>query len=197
MKKYLLPALLLLCLSALLGGCTGYSNGRSADVDGVHYRISDSGARAYAVCYYWDLDPDHTDIYIADKVEGAEVDRVGGYFGTGVPEPFLVYDDPAAGGRQAREAEAQTAQEIVFTVHLGKNIRDVILTAGGPSLGKADAQGEMRFYFPRLWFEADPENSSLRSENGALYRTRDNALIHNSDQVNPVPETAAPTASTD
>lgn len=108
---------------------------------------------------------------------------LGGFYGTGVPCPlqvspredthYLFMTDPAA-----YESERPYRwQDIVLTIHLGKELGDIKRAIGCPYFARDDGEGDIDFYRPVLYFEADPENPYLFSEDGFLYYRKDGTPV--------------------
>lgn len=176
--------LVLSCLCLLfLTGCTGYDGKNDVEEGGIFYRVSSSGSRAFAQEIFWDLDPAHTDYYVPDKVGKARVVSLGGFYGTGVPCPlqvgprwntdYLFMPDP-----ETYESERPyTWQDILLTVHLGKEVSDIKRAVGSPYFARDEGGDTIHFYRPVLYFEVDPENPYLFSEEGFLYYRKDGSPV--------------------
>ena len=176
-------AALAVMLGALLAcGCTGYDSADSVRRDDLLYYIHKSGKKAYVCEYYWDLDPEHTDIYIPDEIDGAVVDRIGGFMGTGVPCPFNVDSDEDGCLHVVRPEEREFDapcewRDIVFTLHIGKNITDATYFAQMGYLGKKNDDGSYILYRPVYRMECDPDNPVMYSEDGMLYFREDGKYV--------------------
>ena len=177
---------LIVCLA--LSGCTGYGS-KGATKDGIHYRISDSGRKAFAEACYWDLDPGHTEFVIADEVDGAEVTDIGGFTGTGVPCPFCIMAPQGAdciwtGNPEEYESDHPVScQDLVFTIRIGKNISDINRAIPTGYVGLKQEDGAIVFYRPRMYFECDPENTYFYSKDGVLYHRKDDTPVPDLDGV--------------
>lgn len=95
MNKYLklkrvlfLAAVLLLC--SAVTACTGYSGKHDGFNGNLDIKVSNFKLRAYAGAFYWDGTKADLQITVPDKFNGAEVGGLGGFFGTGVPDPFRI-----------------------------------------------------------------------------------------------------------
>ena len=166
-----------------LTGCTGYDGKNDLEEGGIFYRVSSSGRKAFVQALYWDLDPAHTEFVIPDRVGKAEVVSMGGFYGTGVPCPlqvspredadYLFMIDPETYESQ----RPYTWQDIVLTIHLGKEVSDIKRAIGCPYFARDDGEGAIDFYRPVLYFEVDPENRYLYSQDGFLYYRKDDSPV--------------------
>ncbi len=182
--KLFCAAVLLLAL-LLPGGCSGYITGYSGKeaVQGrVLYHINDRGSKAFASVCTWDLDPSHTEFDIAGEIEGAAVEALGGYIGSGVPNPFLIEGDkqqkplatadPAAGKWEV----PVTWQDLEFTVYVGKNVTKIGTARDSLYYGVETEEG-IAFYRPVCYFVCDEANPTLYSRDGVLYLRADGTQL--------------------
>ncbi len=176
--------LLILCVSMLCactGSLTGYSGNREKQ-NGQEYVISDDGKEAFAGVYTWDGDENHTRIEIPDEINGAKIVKIGGFTGTGVPNPFAVtcdssFPDNFTGPSDPEYYGNETeSREVTFTVALGKNIRDVHDFGSISNLGIRQEDGSICFYLPVFRFAVDPENRTYYAEDGKLKLRKDGSL---------------------
>ncbi len=183
MKRHSLSILLLLFCSLFLAGCTGYGGKNDTEQDGIFYRVSDSGRHAFVQSIYWDLDPDHNTFTIPDSVGKAQVEKLGGFYGTGVPCPleirprqgadYILLPDP-----ETYESDVPyTWQNLICTIRLGPGIRDVTRAIPCPYLGTVQEDGSIAFYHPVIYFECDPANEYLYSKDGVLYYKKDDTPV--------------------
>ncbi|MBR7045779.1 MAG: hypothetical protein IKI23_08995, partial [Lachnospiraceae bacterium] len=70
-----------------------------------------------------------------------------------------------------------TWQDIVLTIHLGKEVSDIKRAIGCPYFARDDGEGAIDFYRPVLYFEVDPENRYLYSVDGFLYYRKDDSPV--------------------
>lgn len=176
----LIPAVL---LTFVLQGCTAYQKNTVTGSKNQWYRISDSGREAYANSYMWNLDLQNTEITIADEIDGAKVISLGGYRGTGAAEAFTILPDaPVSDYYVSGLPDPQdystdiTWQDLVFTVHIGKNVKDVVRCASAEYIGMP-AENRIDFYHPVCYFECDPDNPYLYARDGVLYSRKDDTTF--------------------
>ncbi len=176
----------------LLGGCTGSVTGfggREAEDGMVHYQINEQGKRAFAEQCVWDLDPTHRSFDIADTVEGAKVQRLGGYVGVGVAYPFriepargadcIVSDDPTLKSFDV----PVTWQDLEFTVYLGKELNKIANVREAPYYGVKNPSGGIDFYRPVCRFVCDEGNETFYSRDGVLYHRSDDTPAEYLDKL--------------
>ncbi len=191
-RTKLLAAALAMAAILLLGGCTGYITGyagREAEVGRVHYQINEQGKRAFAEECFWDLDPTHRSFDIADTVEGAGVQQLGGYISVGVPRPFRV--EPAKGAdcivsydpSQESFDVPVTWQDLEFTVYLGKALSKIAAVRETPYYGVKNPSGGIDFYRPVCRFVCDEGNAVFYSRDGVLYNRSDDAPVPYLDKL--------------
>jgi len=184
MKRHYSSFLLLLGLcSLLLSGCTGYGGKNDTEKNGIFYRVSDSGRVAFVQSIYWDLDPAHNEFTIPDSVGRAQVEELGGFYGTGVPYPLEIV--PRRGADyiympypDTYESDVPYSwQDLICTIHIGPGIRDVNRAIPCPYLGTEQEDGSITFYRPVMYFDCDPDNRYLYSRDGILYYRKDNTPV--------------------
>ncbi len=186
MRRFLALAAALAASLLLLGGCSGSITGyvgREANVGRVHYQINERGKSAFAEVYAWDLDPAHHSVEIADTVESARVQQLGGYTGTGVPAPFRIEPEQGAefvvSGDPSLESHdvPVTWQDLEFTVYLGKEMRKIANVAEAPYYGVKNQSGGIDFYRPVCRFVCDEGNETFYSRDGVLYNRSDDTPV--------------------
>ncbi len=163
-------------LSLALSACTPFTKGRSETEQNVTYYVSDLGMRAYARDFFWNGDTEHTDIIIPDKLEnGADVEGLGGYFGTGVPDPFCV-TVPKEIIPLRDPSEDEEIIKVTFNVTVGKNVKRAMFSWGDKYLllGSGD---DTEWYEPVFVFTCDSENPYLKSVDGKLYEKETGELV--------------------
>ena len=176
----------------LLGGCTGSVTGygdKEAEVGMVHYQINEQGKRAFAEQCVWDLDPTHRSFDIADTVEGAKVERLGGYIGVGVPYPFRI--EPARGADYVSSFDPSqesfdvpvTWQDLEFTIYLGRELKEIARVTEVPYYGVKNLSGGIDFYRPVYRFVCDEGNETFYSRDGVLYKRSDDAPVEYLDKL--------------
>ncbi|MBO4413672.1 MAG: hypothetical protein J5830_03095 [Clostridia bacterium] len=179
MKNFLRIFLIFAALTLVFSACTPFTKGGSATEQYVTYYVSDLGTRAYARDFFWNGDVDETDIVIPDKLEsGAVVEGIGGYFGTGVPDPFSVIV-PKEVMPLRGPSEDDEITKVTFNVTVGKNVKRAMFgyaEYGGKYLllGTGD---DPEWYEPVFVFSCDPDNPYLKSVDGKLYEKETGELV--------------------
>ena len=179
-------AILSAALILLLGGCTGSVTGyggREAEVGMVRYQINERGKNAFAEQCIWDLDLSHRSFEIADTVEGAKVQRLGGYIGVGVPYPFRIESERGADCVSSFDPSQEsfdvpvTWQDLEFTIYLGRELREIARITEPPYYGVKNPSGGIDFYRPVCRFVCDEGNETFYSRDGVLYQRSDDASV--------------------
>ncbi len=178
-------------LLLLLIGCTGYITGYSGKdaVQGqVRYELSDRGDRAFASVCAWDLNPAHTTFDIAGEIEGSRVIALGGYIGTGVPNPFVIQAEPAKKELKTSNPALEqwevpvTWEDLEFTVYVGKNVEKIGCGRESLYYGVETEEG-IAFYRPVCYFVCDEANPTLYSKDGVLYLRKDDTVLAYQDNL--------------
>ena len=180
-----LPVLLLLV--SCTGSITGYT-GKDAVQGQVRYSISDRGNKAFASDCTWDLDPAHTTFDIVSEIEGSRVIALGGYTGTGVPNPFVIRAEPAKKELKTSNPALEqwevpvTWQDLEFTVYVGKNVEKIGCGRESLYYGVETEEG-ITFYRPVCYFVCDEANPTLYSKDGVLYLRKDDTVLAYQDNL--------------
>lgn len=180
-------ALALLLLGGCTGSITGYT-GKEATQGSVRYCINDRGSKAFATVCTWDMDPNHTEFDVVGEIEGAPVISLGGYTGTGVPNPFVIEADPDLKAIKTSDPAAGnwevpiTWQDLQFTVYVGKNVTKINGTRDSLYYGVETGEG-IAFYRPVCYFVCDDANPTLYSKDGVLYLRSDDTKLEVQDRL--------------
>lgn len=130
------------------------------------------------------------EIVIPDSFNGRPITTLGGYFGTGVPDPFCVDISGAAlnapknsryraifdKGCLEQDGTLDQVVEIPITIYLGKNISQVSNVGIRFYYPHINEDGSVTFYYPRLYFVCSEDNRYFYSEDGILYH-KNGALV--------------------
>lgn len=179
MRKNIREALILIVscvlMAFLFGGCTGY--GERVIEDPWSGYIGENDAFVYE--YKWDGSEEGLRIE-AGTLKGLPVTRYGGYMGRGVPMQFHI-DIPGAGlCRQNVVPKEEIVGTIEFTLVIGSQIRDVIISNGGLGgyyLLDEMEDGKNSYYKVLIHPEVDPANSKFYEKDGKLYAKADDSLV--------------------
>ena len=168
----------LLVFAILFSGCTGYD--KNTELDGVTYYINSLGKTAFASEYEWSVSEETEEVIIPEQVEGASVEKLGGFFGIGVPSPFGV----TANGAAFETADPYGSYDsplilknVPVTIHLPKTLNEIDTVFEHAWFGNKTETGEILFLRPVVHFETDPANPVFEARDGLLYRKSDNSLI--------------------
>lgn len=159
MKKLFGLFLILILSTSLLGGCfLYYDNPQTFG----NYSYAFGIANCYASRYYSDCLEERIDVVFPDSVDDKKVVSIGGVFGRGVPDPFMI--------ECSRDLTNET---IEFDVHitLGKYVKDFKMPEQFCFLYTNKQEGGTYSYHSyNLTFECHEENKHFYTEDGALYR---------------------------
>ena len=132
--------------------------------------------------------PRESEITVPDTYKGYPVTRLGGYFGRGLPMPFLI--DPYFekiifdGMYTYSEASLPEIEEpyhiekVVFDLNIGKNlqtIHNVMIFY----YSNTNADGSITLYLPVVRVHCSEENEHFYSSDGKLYYKGTNELVTN------------------
>ena len=175
MQKALTLIATTLLMAFLLGGCTGYGEKVIEGSWSAYLGKSD----AFVYEYRWDgteeglrIDP--------GTMRGLPVTRYGGYMGRGVPMQFTITIPGAGHCRQSVVPKEEIVGTIEFTLVVGSQIRDIIISnygLGGYYLLDELEDGKNAYYKVLIHPEVDPANKKYYEKDGKLYAKADDSLI--------------------
>ena len=130
------------------------------------------------------------EITIPDDYNGIPIKRVGGFSGIGVPSPFRidlsqVYMNAPEGSEldmiwsypDDELSVAYTIENVVFQLHIGKNIEEIDFVFMDDYYPHIDEDGTVTFYHPVVYITCSEENTTFYSKDGKLYYKSTNALV--------------------
>ena len=188
MRRTCIWMMILIMTVLALAGCTGYSDSKRTPMGGFEVVISDSGKKCFVVSYSWDGDPDNNVIDVPDDFsDETKIVSLGGFTGTGVPNPFSIEGPDDLHVWKQEDISAYdvptTVKDMVFTLRIGKNIKEVYqnfysYNAVTPYsyIGVKQQDGSIVFYRILLNVECSADNQYLYSDNGKLYSRKDNSV---------------------
>lgn len=159
-----------------LTGCTGYEPFFTGGFSGGYSKIE-----VFIGACFWD-GGDRT-IRIPDEYDGKRVTVLGGYSGIGCPDPFMIIlndkDYDLCASTVADEGDIY--ETLVFTVKIGKNIKE-IKNVDGELYWGIEGEKDGEWYFDIMYkvayrFKVDSRNKAYYSYGGKLYRKRDKMLL--------------------
>ena len=184
MGKKIMIRIFSLFLVLSLFGCTGYGD-ETVIENGITFEISNSGRKAYVSSVRTDLE--NTEIVIPEKVNKASVVRLGGFFGTGVPDPFVITADPEMRVYAIDEPEYMgdpvLYEEKIFHIFLPKTMEKIALIDRNPMITLRNEYGTNTVYYPRYFFTVDEENRYLYAEDGKLYNIKDDTPAYDEEKI--------------
>ena len=132
--------------------------------------------------WYWDGDPEHTVIEIPEESNGVKIRSIGERAGADTRAFRVKLDEGFDGAfltgvlkevdgipyKTEEGVENDHVKNLVFTVKVGKNIdEDIITTKTYYKLQNKD--GSVVYYQVVLYYEVDPENPKFYSSEGKLF----------------------------
>ncbi len=195
MKKFL-AIILLISFTFCLSGCFFdevsllYSD--SAQVDGFYVGINRTSRCCFVGSYNCTEYAENLEITIPDDYEGIPIKRIGGYYGSGVPTPFLIsladlymnapegneYDAVFNGDINEFEIpEDYVIEDVVFNLNIGKNIEIIEFVVMDKYYPHINDDGSITFYHAVVNITCSDENKHFYSKDGKLYDKKTDELI--------------------
>ena len=153
-------------MAFLLGGCTGYGERVTEGPWSAYLGESD----AFVYEYSWDgteeglrIDP--------GTMNGLPVTRYGGFMGRGVPAQFSIKIPGAGQSRQNVVPKEEIIDTIEFTLVIGSQIRDIIISnygLGGYYLLDERKDGKCAYYKVLIRPEVHSANQKYYEKDGRL-----------------------------
>lgn len=161
-----------------------YEFARSED-GRMTYGVCDFRKDAFCIGPVWD-GGENRSFEIPDEFMGFPVTKLGGYTGRGYPCPFSArIEAEGYGGFTLDDSvfasdhrEDDGYESLVFSVRLGKNVREVQYVYGKSYLGAEREDGTLDVLYKIVYsFTVDGENGTFYAENGRLYYKANSALV--------------------
>ena len=182
-KKFFLAGIIAVavCAAVALGGCdtSFYYNDSTKTDDGVLIYYNTHSDKAFVARCEWDGNSQNMEFDIPDEISGCKVVRFGGYIGKGYPLAFTVSLPQEIGGLQennsinaSQEEKEQKAQDLIFTINLGKNVNELYYRgySDGSIYSYASADGsQTAFYKVSYNYVCGEDNPTFYSRDGVLY----------------------------
>ncbi len=195
MKKLLamiLSILLMFCLSSCVLEEMSLLYSDSAEKGGFYIAINKTANCCFVGEYNCTEYNENFEITIPDDYEGIPIKRMGGYFGRGVPSPFIIslsdlymnapdgsaYDAVFHGNiDEFNIAENYTLEDVVFNIKIGKNIEIIEFVDMDFYYPYINDDGSITFYHPVVNISCSGENKYFYSKDGKLYDKETDELI--------------------
>ena len=157
--------------------------------DGVQIYINKAAGKCFVGQYNSTEYTENMEITIPDYCEGVSVTTIGGYYGKGVPTPFVITvadvymnsnDNMVWNFDSITSTSVATEYEIAeleFVLNIGENvseIRNVNMDVYYPHIND---DGSTTFYHPVVYIECDEDNRHFYSDDGKLYDKKTDELI--------------------
>lgn len=135
------------------------------------------------------------EITIPDEYNGMPINRLGGYYGRGLPCPFRislskVYMNAPEGSKYSAVytddsnfdiTEPYMIQNVVIKLYVGKNISKIVFIDTDDYYPHINDDNSITFYHPVFEIECSKENQHFYSKNGKLYDQKNDNLIEDFD----------------
>ena len=199
MKRIARLAFVLALLIGILSGCTYCRQDTIGNFTvmygtGLPFLSGRSADGAAVTRFVWDGDPAHTQIVLPDTYGSEPITHLGGYYGRGLPQPFVIDADsylhlvndtrqpgndgsPLAISWETIEEYADRWSLFVctdFDLHIGKNVNSVYADA---YVTEYTVGGVKTAYAARVFITCDEENPTFYAKDGKLYTRADDALV--------------------
>ena len=191
MKKLLVISLLLGLIFSLCGCSLLYTHVNNA-VGSFDVGCSEKLGKAFLATYNWDGSEEGMNIVLPESYNGIKITGLGGYTGTGVPDPFMIEPNEKArenlcpnatvwahsGGKIV--AGPESIHHLRFKLHINKQIEEIKnLSAGGFIIAQyiEDGQSKENVYVLTCYVTCDEENETFYSKDGKLYYKKDDTLV--------------------
>ena len=194
MKKamiLILSVAVLLCLSgcALADASVCYS--APVEVDGFGVSVNEMANCCFVGAYTCEEYAENREITVPDAYDGRPVTKLGGYYGRGVSAPFCIslescMNAPAGDKyasvfygdiREFQISDVYTVENLVFILHIGKNIKEIDNVETDAYYPHVNADGSITFYHPVVRVKCAEENKYFYSEDGKLYNRKTNEPV--------------------
>lgn len=193
MKKtvaFLLLVSFLLCLSACDLDGVAYFYSYAGEYNGFGIDVNKLANCCFVSGYTCTEYTEGMEITIPDDYNGIPIKRVGGFSGIGAPSPFRidlsqVYMNAPEGSEfdmiwrypDDELSVAYTIENVVFQLHIGKNIEEIDFVFMDDYYPHIDEDGTVTFYHPVVYITCSEENTTFYSKDGKLYYKSTNALV--------------------
>lgn len=196
MKK-LISFALVLSLALCLSGCVAtyllsrYSE--SAEKDGFNIAFNSTARRCYVSYYTCREYAESYEITIPDEYDGMPIKQIGGYFGTGFPDPFSISlaelymnapEESEYFGTFHEDSindidipDEYTVVNVVFKLNIGQNIEVIEYVDMDRYYPHINEDSSITFYHPVVEIACSEENKHFYSKDGKLYNKSNNELI--------------------
>ena len=187
-KKYTSIYVFMAVMLLIILGCTGYNDSTYKDVGNYTLVVSKNGKHSFVFNYNWSGDPtDNVIAFPATDGAKAEVEKVGGFIGIGVPCPFDIKVENGVRCESLNPDDYEfpvSFEDMLFEMKIGKDISDFYsalpVCASSEAYGYTGVEqpdGSMIFYRFLVTVDCDPANETFYSKDGILYVTKDNSQV--------------------
>ena len=193
MKKFIALITVFTCV-LMLSGCVTeeisllYSD--SGSEDNFNFAVNKTANCCFVSSYDCTEYTEDMELTVPDEFNGVPVKRLGGYFGRGVPSPFLIslneyVNAPDGSEYYAIYNEASlisiddeyTVGNIRFILNIGKNIDTVEYVEMDNYYPHINDDGSITFFHPVVYINCSEDNRHFYSKDGKLYDKATDKLI--------------------
>lgn len=180
------------------GGNIFYLYTSKGESDGLWYATNKVSDCVYVGNYTPTESEDPYVITIPDTISGRPVTHLGGYYGRGLPTPFMIsmahymnaperstYDCVYGKASLKNIENLYTIENIVFDLYIGKNLRHITNVVMDNYYPHINADGGITFYHPVVRLHCSVENQHFYSLDGKLYNKETRELISDFEYATP------------
>ena len=192
--------ILILCVCSCPSEKLALQYRESAEKDGFYIGVNKTANCCFVGSFDCDEYIENMEITIPDHYEGIPIKRIGGYFGRGVPTPFVIsvaglymnapdkskFDSVYNGDIHSFEIEEKyTVEKLKFTLNIGKNVNTIANVSMDSYYPHINSDGSITFYYPVVNINCSDKNKHFYSKDGKLYDKKTNELISDFAYVTP------------
>lgn len=194
MKKFIALITVLACV-LMLSGCTAEEISLLYSEFGYEDNFNFAVNKTANCCFVSNYDcteyTEDMELTVPDEFNGVLVKRLGGYFGRGLPCPFLIslseYINAPEGSEYcgiyneaslSRIDDEYTVENIRFILNIGKNIDTVEYVEMDTYYPHINDDGSITFYHPVVYINCSEENRHFYSKDGKLYGKATDIIIY-------------------
>lgn len=188
MKKIIIVIASVTVLCMIFCACSVYYS-ESAQYEGFDVHIN----RKENCCFVgkYTASGENEEITVPDEYDGVPITSLGGYYGRGMPTPFYIdlkdafYSVPPSDSDHRITGKdslgSEEIQDIVFTLNIGKNIKELKKINSAYFYPNVDENGDVCYYHAVVYVNCSEDNPVFYSEDGRLFSRETNDLVTSFD----------------
>lgn len=171
----------------------------SGESDGLWYATNKVSNCVYVGDYNCTKSKDPYIITIPDTIDGRPVTHLGGYYGRGLPTPFMIsladlymnapdgstYDIVHGSFSIDSIKDPYVVENIEFDLYIGKNIRHIEYIDMENYYPHINEDNSITLYHPVVRVHCSKDNKHFYSEDGKLYKRENHSLISDFEYATP------------